>query len=114
MGIDVKTLWESASSDPEFAEDLLNLFEEHTHEGMARLVDASCRKDAEGIASLAHKLVGSAVACGFVNFSKELRSLELRCLQDLPDDMPERIGSLGRLFEEGCIGMAALLKDERS
>jgi HPt (histidine-containing phosphotransfer) domain-containing protein len=80
---------------------------------MDALADAS-KGDPARVASIAHKLVGSAVACGFVAFSTELRSLELRCLRDLPDDMEKRIGSLEALFEEGRIGMNSFLEGGES
>jgi HPt (histidine-containing phosphotransfer) domain-containing protein len=109
MMIDVQTLLESAGEDFELAGDLLNLFAEQVCEEMDALADA-CTGDPARVASIAHKLVGSAVACGFVAFSTELRALELRCLQDLPDDIEERIGHLEELFEESRTSMNTLLE----
>ncbi|MDF7798013.1 Hpt domain-containing protein [Pontiellaceae bacterium B1224] len=113
MMIDVKTLLESADDDLEFAEDLLNLFSEQVLEEMDALADA-CKGDAAQVASIAHKLVGSAAACGFVGFSTELRSVELRCLQGMPNDIEQRIGHLKGLFEEGRVGMRTFLAGSES
>lgn len=107
--IDVETLLESAGDDSELARTLLNLFAEQVRGAMDDLVDAVCKGDAVLVASIAHKLVGSSVACGFSSLSKELRSVELRCLEKMPESIDQQIGSLKQLFETGCHEMSVLL-----
>ncbi len=110
MIIDIQTLWESADNDPEFAGELLELFAEQAQSELKRLSGALCGRDAAEIAAIAHKMVGSAVACGFVRFAEELRALELDCLKFLPENMEERISRLKILFGESFSGINALLE----
>ncbi len=107
--IDIETLLGSACNDSDFASDLLNLFAEQVSGEMDDLADAACKGDAVLVASIAHKLVGSSVACGFSGLSEELRSMELRCLEKMPEGIEQQIGCLKHLFEEGCNEMSALL-----
>ena len=110
MTIDSQTLIESACRDRELACELLDMFLEQACSEMDRLADATRQGDAGLVSSIAHKLVGSAVACGFAGFASELRSVELRSKQDMPDDISERYGRLEQLLEEGRVGMTALLE----
>ncbi|WP_372808285.1 Hpt domain-containing protein [Pontiella sp.] len=106
---DLGTLLESAGDDQELAGDLLDMFAEQARGELEAMADLVRTGDSKQMATIAHKLVGSAVACGFDGLSKELRAMELRCLQGLPDDVGKQIDALRRLFEESCIEMGALL-----
>ncbi len=108
---EIKTLLESAGDDRALAGDLLELFEEQAVEEIGILADAAQRCDAKQLARTAHKLVGSAVACGFVDLSQELRSLELHCLHNIPADIVQRIEVLNLLLEKGRDEMTRLLAD---
>ena len=110
MTIDSQTLIESACDDRELACELLDMFLEQARSEMDRLTDATRQGDAGLVSLIAHKLVGSAVACGFDGLASELRSLELCSKQDMPDDISERYERLEQLLEEGRVGMTALLK----
>lgn len=109
MVIDIQTLRDSADDDPELAEELLNLFDKQAHAEMEHLADAARRADAALIASIAHKLVGSVIACGFVSLAEELRSLELLCRSEMPENIEERIERLRFLFKESLAGMTDLM-----
>jgi HPt (histidine-containing phosphotransfer) domain-containing protein len=106
---DLGTLLESACDDRELAGELLDMFTEQARAELASMADIAQAGDSKMVASIAHKLVGSAVACGFDGLSKELRAIELRCLQGMPDDIERQIDDVSRLFEAGCIEMSALL-----
>jgi len=110
---DVQTLLESAGDDRELAVELLEMFQEQAMEEIGVLTDASQRCDAKEVARTAHKLVGSAVACGFISLSKELRSIELQGLHNGSADIKERIEILNQLLEEGCNEMIRRLADEK-
>jgi HPt (histidine-containing phosphotransfer) domain-containing protein len=106
---DLGTLLESACDDRELAGDLLEMFTEQARAELASMADIAQTGDSKKVALIAHKLVGSAVACGFDGFSKELRAMELRCLQGLPDNIERQVDDVRRLLEASCIEMSALL-----
>ena len=110
MPIDSQTLIESACDDRELACELLDRFLEQARSEMDRFADAVRQGDAELVSSIAYKLVGAAVACGFAGFAEELHSVELCSKQDMPDDISERYERLEQLLEEGRVGMTALLE----
>ncbi|WP_372795019.1 Hpt domain-containing protein [Pontiella sp.] len=112
--VDIKTLIESAGDDTELAEDLLALFNEQAVEGISALADAAQRQDAEQAVAAAHKLVGSAVACGFVDLSQTLRRIELQCRSEMPADIEEQIKTVKELMERSGREMDRLLTDERN
>lgn len=115
---DFKTLMESAGDDAACAGELLIMFEKQMHREMDRLTVAIGHGEAGQAASLAHKLVGSAAACGFEDLSRALRALELDCLKAIPADIELQMGNLSRLFKEGGQEMSILLayggNDEKS
>ncbi|QBG48745.1 Hpt domain-containing protein [Verrucomicrobia bacterium S94] len=110
---DIKTLIESAGDDRELAVDLLELFKEQAIEGIAALSDAVQKEDSKEAVHLAHKLVGSAIACGFIDLSQELRFIETECQREVPDDIEQRLQTVSQLLERGCNEMGRVLADEK-
>lgn len=98
--IDKQTFMESAGNDLELAQNLLTLFEEQVQDGMNNLTDAVCTGNAALVASVAHKLVGSAVACGFIGLSEHLRNIELGSQVQISADIELQINNLKQIFEE--------------
>lgn len=109
--IDVETLLNSACDELELAVELLDLFNEQICEGVRGLTDGVSAGDALQVAAVAHRLIGSSVACGFDGLSKELRSIELGCLEKMPDDIEQQIKKLKQLFEDNHMEMSTILAD---
>lgn len=109
MGSNFQELHDSADGDLEFAQELLCMFEEQIREETERLVEAGHRSDRELAAHIAHKLVGSSLACGFEELGQQFRLLEWDCLRAWPDQFEERMDRLMRLFEDGLKLMRSYL-----
>lgn len=89
--IDSEALFDAAGGEPEVVEELLELFFDLTGQEVIRLVSAAADGDANAVAEAAHKIVGSSATLGLGGLATDLRELEQRCKQGLPDDMDERI-----------------------
>ena len=92
---------------------LSDMFFDQTGVEMERLSAAAAAGDAVPMGAVAHKMVGSAMACGFVGLARSLRELELLCGQGLPDNTAGRIDHLARLIAEGRAFWECLLDGDK-
>lgn len=105
MEIDPKTLMESASDDREFASELLEMFMEQARSGFQEILISARASDSDAAAEMAHKMVGSCLACGFLELGEALRDLELRCRQGEPVDVLAHVDRMMVALEEAHVKM---------
>lgn len=83
--------------------ELVEIFFNSTNEEMERMNDAVDSDDFTTISRVAHKLVGSSVACGLITLAHDLRELEQLSKTGIPLDLDERIQQIERKLAEAQI-----------
>ena len=101
--IDLSALIEAAGGDSAIMTELVRIFFDTTNREMDRLNDAVDDGDFETISRVAHKLVGSSMACGLIALATDLRELEQLSKPSLPEDIDERILHIERALAEAQI-----------
>ena len=99
--IDPEVLLESVCGDKETALELLDLFFELVGREMDDIGNAIAAEDVASVAALAHKMVGSSMACGLAGFAGGMADMEKECRKNgMPSDAGERVQRLALQLSE--------------
>lgn len=111
--IDPSVMLESTCGDHNLIAELIDFFFELAREEVRSLADYIAHGDATSVLAFAHKLAGSAMACGMTELSHHLLELEMLCKQGMPSDVDERVQAIAQQLSDGREFWTAYLNEQQ-